>query len=135
MSNNQKSDIVNVNKIFYGLGLCEDKLKYFYNIFKNGSLFILKIDVEIKGMKIQKIFNEIYYPLYNKTPSFLWKIENKNLLYNKKAECFCEIKLKLPFIDDIEFNKDELIKKFTDIKKMANLGIMKGLKLSLISFV
>ena len=86
-------------------------------------------------MKIQKIFNEIYYPLYNKTPSFLWKIENKNLLYNKKAKCFWEIKLKLPFIDDIEFNKGELIKKFTDIKNMTNLGIMKGLKLSLISFV
>ena len=48
---------------------------------------------------------------------------------------FCEIKLKLPFIDDIKFNKGELIKKFTDIKNMTNLGIMKGLKLSLISFV
>ena len=50
MSNNQKSDIVNVNKTIYGLGLCEDKLKYFYNISKNESLFLLKIDVEIKGM-------------------------------------------------------------------------------------
>ena len=188
-------DIANDNKTILDLGLCEDELKYFYNISKNDSLFIFQIDIEIKGMKIPKIYYEIYYPLYNNTPSILDlsicnhkqidlfipvilndtkdKYNSSSDYYNnicsksdskinfdislkdrkqefidnnmtvcegnckfvdynytiKKAKCFCEIKLKIPFINDIKFNTDELKKSFTDIKNIANLGIMKCYKI------
>ena len=193
-TNKQKSDI-NDNETIFDLGLCEDELKYFYNISKNDSLFIFKIDIEIKGMKIPKIFYEIYYPLYNNTPSILdlsicnykyidllipvilndtidkynsssdyynnicsksdskynidislkdrkqefidnnMTICEENCKFvdynytNKKAKCSCEIKIKLPFIDEIKFNTDDLAKSFLDIKNIANIGIMKCYKI------
>ena len=45
-----------------------------------------------------------------------------------KAKCSCDIKISLPFIDDIKFNKKDLYKSFTDIKNMVNLNVMKCLK-------
>ena len=60
---NQKND-KNKNKTIINLKECEDILKDTYNISKNDSLYILKIDIEQKGMKIPKIEYEIYYPLY-----------------------------------------------------------------------
>ena len=52
--------------IIIDLKECEDMLKYHYNISKNDSLYILKIIKEEKGMKIPKMENEVYYPLYNR---------------------------------------------------------------------
>ena len=49
--------------------------------------------------------------------------------YNSEyAKCSCDIKLSIPFYEDIKFNKDELYKSFTDIKNMANLYILKYFK-------
>ena len=59
---NQKND-KNKNKTIINLKECEDILKDIYNISKNESLYILKIDIEQKGMKIPKIEYEVYYPL------------------------------------------------------------------------
>ena len=49
--------------------------------------------------------------------------------YNtKKAKCSCDIKLSIPLIDDIKFNKDDLYKGFIDIKNNLNLNVMKCFK-------
>ena len=45
------------------LGECEIKLKEAYNISKNDSLYILKIDIKQEGYYIPKIEYEVYYPL------------------------------------------------------------------------
>ena len=63
-TDNQKNSENNKNKTVIDLKGCEDKLKEKYNISKNNSLYILKIDVEQKGMKIPKIEYEVYYPLF-----------------------------------------------------------------------
>ena len=47
------------------LSECENKLKGEFNISKNNSLYILKIDVKQEKIKIPKIEYELYYPLYN----------------------------------------------------------------------
>ena len=46
------------------LGECEDKIKEEYNIPKNKSLYILKLDIKQEGYKIPKIEYEVYYPLF-----------------------------------------------------------------------
>ena len=43
----------------------------------------------------------------------------------EKANCSCLTKIELPLIEDIKFNKDKLIKKFTDINYITNLQVMK----------
>ena len=46
------------------LGDCEIELKRHYDIPLNDSLYILKIDVPLDGMKIPKIEYEVYYTIY-----------------------------------------------------------------------
>ena len=55
---NQDKNVTTIN-----LGMCEDKLREYYNISHNDSLYILKIDVEQEGMKIPKIEYDIYSKL------------------------------------------------------------------------
>ena len=57
--NQKNSNSTNLTTI--NLGDCEDKLKTKYNIPKRDSLYILKIDVNQKGIKIPKIAYEVYY--------------------------------------------------------------------------
>ena len=47
---------------------------------------------------------------------------------NEKAKCSCPTKIKLPFIDNIKFDKNKLFKRFTHIKRFINLGVMKCYK-------
>ena len=47
---------------------------------------------------------------------------------NEIAKCSCNMKISLPFIEDIVFDKNKLYKKFTDIKNIANLNLMKCYK-------
>ena len=63
---NQKDGETNKNESTINLGQCEIKLKEYYKIPINNSLYILKLDVVQKGMKIPKIEYEVYYPLYGK---------------------------------------------------------------------
>ena len=49
------------------MGDCEDKIKEEYGIPKSKSLYILKIDVKQKGLKIPKIEYEVYYPLFGES--------------------------------------------------------------------
>ena len=74
------------NETSIDLGNCEFNLKEEYNIPKNETLFILKIDNIIKGMKIPKIEYEIY-SLLNELYLIklnLTKCENEKIkIYNK----------------------------------------------------
>ena len=58
---NQKNN-ENTGKTAINLGECEYKLKWFYNISINDSLYIIKLDIKEEGMKIPKIEYEVYYP-------------------------------------------------------------------------
>ena len=52
--------------------------------------------------------------------------------YNKtstKVKCSCEIKIKLPIIEDIKFDKNKLKDSFIDIKSIMNLDVMKCYKI------
>ena len=62
--NQNKNEKLNTNKTTINLAECETKLKSFYNISINDSLYIFKFDKKIEGMKIPKIEYEVYYPLY-----------------------------------------------------------------------
>ena len=58
--------------------------------------------------------------------------ENCNLIdydYNTEiAKCSCIVKLSLPFINDIVFDKNKLYQSFTDVKNIINLHLMKCYK-------
>ena len=58
--------------------------------------------------------------------------ENCELInYNdliKKVNCSCEIKVSLPTIEDIKFDKNVLYRRFKDIKNIANINILKCFK-------
>ena len=63
-SENQKNENSS-NYTSINLGECEMKIIDEYNIPKNKSLYILKIDVKQNGLKIPKIVYEVYYPLFD----------------------------------------------------------------------
>ena len=46
----------------------------------------------------------------------------------KKALCSCQIKIKLPFISEINIDKNRLYNSFANIKNIANLNLMKCYK-------
>ena len=83
--NEQKKFINNETSI--DLENCELILKEEYNISKNTTLYILKIEIEIKGMKIPKTEYEIYYFPFNGLDQIklnLTKCKNENIvLFNK----------------------------------------------------
>ena len=58
--------------------------------------------------------------------------ENCELInYNsalEKVKCSCDMKINIPLISDIKFNKDKLYKSFTDIKSIINIKILKCFK-------
>ena len=56
--NNQNNNVTTIN-----FGDCENKIKEYYGIQINKSLYILKIDITEEGMSIPKIEYEVYYPL------------------------------------------------------------------------
>ena len=43
----------------------------------------------------------------------------------KKAKCECQVKIKLPLLPEIIYNKDRLINNFIDIKNSTNFKVMK----------
>ena len=184
----------NENITCINLGSCENKLKKFYNISYNNSLYITKVVLKEEGMKIPKIEYEVYYPLYDneliqlnltickdtridisipvhidknldrynsssdyynnicsKTNSDFGTdisltdrkkqfIENNMTLCeescnlidynytNEKAKCSCLVKLKIPLLEEIKFDKNKLYKSFIDVKNFANINLMKCYK-------
>ena len=65
-TDNQKNE-KSMNITTINFGECEDRIKEKYDIPKNKSLYILKIDVKQKGLKIPKIEYEVYYPLFGES--------------------------------------------------------------------
>ena len=49
----------------------------------------------------------------------------------EKAKCSCLIKINIPFVDTIKFDKKKLLKSFTDINNFANIKFMKCYKIVL----
>ena len=62
-TSNQKNNIY-INKSTIDLMECEAKLKKYYKIPLNRSLYILKVDIGLEGMRIPKIEYQVYFPLY-----------------------------------------------------------------------
>ena len=90
---NQKNE-KSSNSTTIDLGDCETKIKDEYDIPKDKSLYILKIDVKQKDIKIPKIAYEVYYPLYGDN---LIKL---NLTACKDSKI--EISIPVPLTDDID---------------------------------
>ena len=192
---NQKNNLIeNKNKTIIDLIECENKLISDKIIPNNSTLYIVKIDIEEKGMKIPKVEYEVYYTLnnsyfikldlsvcknikidistpvkinenidkYNSSSDYHNNIcsktksnkgadislndrhnlfvennmtlceEDCNLVeYNQtteRAKCSCLVKISLPLIEDIKFDKNKLLKSFTDINNIANIHFMKCYK-------
>ena len=194
--NQMKNFKENKNKTIINLQQCEERLKSVNNIPQDISLYILKLDLEEKGMKIPKVEYEVFYlnnnskfiqlnlkecentnidiylPVdlddgteigqYNSSSDYYNNICSKttsnkgtdisltdrknNFIENnltlceedcileeynttsKKAKCNCLIKIKLPLIEHIKFDKKKLYKSFTDINNIANIQFMKCAK-------
>ena len=47
---------------------------------------------------------------------------------NEKAKCSCLIKISLPFIDDIKFDKEKLYNRFKNVVNIANMKLLKCYK-------
>ena len=90
---NQKSEL-NKNKTTINLGECEESLRNYYNISYNDSLYILKIDIEQKGMNIPKLEYEVYSKLKGDKMVKL----NMTVCKDKKIE----ISIPVSINDDIE---------------------------------
>ena len=60
------SNVKKQQEIIIDLNECENKLKIFYNISYNDSLYILIIEKREDGMKIPKVEYGVYHSLYNK---------------------------------------------------------------------
>ena len=52
-----------------------------------------------------------------------------NYIY-KKAKCSCEVKIDLPLLEDIKFDKEQLKNNFKDINNIANIKFMKCYKIA-----
>ena len=100
VSDNQRNKSKNISSI--NLGECENKLKEFYNISKNESLLILKIEVKKKEMKIPRIEYEVFYPLNGKTLSKL----DLNLCNNINIEVYIPIEIDDKDIDRYNSSSD-----------------------------
>ena len=78
-------------------------------------------DINLKDRKNEFIYNNMSLCEENCKLSYY----NYN---TEKAKCSCDIKMKIPLIDDIKFNKDEFFKRFIDIKNIMNIKILKCFK-------
>ena len=174
------------------LGKCENKLREHYDIPKNVSLVIVKIDAFVEGYKIPKIKYEIYNSETKKKLNLsicdgmkmnksipvninendLFKYDPKSNYYNdlcytcksenksdktlklrkreyiennmtlceedcefkgyetdtKNVICECPITIDILKISEIKIDKDKLYSKFTDVKNIMNLNLMKCYK-------
>ena len=80
-----------------------------------------KIDISIKDRRNEFIQNNMTICE-----------EDCNLVdYNyttKKVKCSCLVKIKIPFITEIKFDKDKFYKSFTNINNILNIDLMKCYK-------
>ena len=98
--NNKKNEKINNTDI--DLGDCEVKLKKKYDIPREKSLYILKKEITIEGMKIPKFDYGVYYPLYNSTLVLL----NLSICLYTKIVISYPMKLDEEKIDKYDLNSD-----------------------------
>ncbi len=91
----------------------------YYNISENDSLYILKIDVIEKGMKIPKIEYEIFYPLNG---SDLVKL-NLSVCQNTKIDIYIPTKINNNDIDKYNPSSDYYNDKCTKATSNENTDI------------
>ena len=63
ISRTKKDNTIDDDDIY--LGVCEDRLKEFYHIPLNDSLYVLRLDINQIGMQIPLLEYEIFYPVNN----------------------------------------------------------------------
>ena len=98
---NQKTEkSKNISTI--NLGECENKIKDEYNIPRNKSLYILKLDIKQEGSKIPKIEYEVYYPLFN---NGLIKL-NMTACENSKIDLSIPVEISENNIDKLNASSD-----------------------------
>ena len=96
---NQKK-IERINNSAIHFGECEDKLKSKYNISKEESLYILKVEIFIEGMKNPKVEYEVYYPLFNSTLILL----DLSVCLNMKIDILYPNKINIGTLDKVDIN-------------------------------
>ena len=88
---NSKANMTNID-----LGECEKKLRDFYNLTKNETLYIIKLDIFQEGLKIPKVVYDVYS-----------KLSGANLIKLNLSVCQnCKISLSIPIV--ITENLDKL---------------------------
>ena len=85
---NQKNNI-HKNISLIDLGLCENLLRNYYNLSSNETLYMIKIEVVQKGLKIPKIEYHVYGPLFGTN---LIKL-NLTACENSKISIFLPMKI------------------------------------------
>ena len=98
---NQKNQ-KNSSKTTIDFKNCENNLKTLYNISKNASLYILRIDTNQTGMKIPIIEYEIYYPLNDTN---LVKL-NLSICQNDKIDLYFSVEIDDDNLDKYDTNSD-----------------------------
>ena len=129
------------NKSQLDLNYCKDlKIKVFLPC-------IIDENNEFKYNSSSDYYNDICYPYTTEDDTDITLsdrkneyIDNnmflceKNCEYNgydsntKKAKCECDIKINLPLISEIKFNKEKLLNKFINLDEITNLKIIKCYK-------
>ena len=85
---NQKINI-NKNITIIDLGICENLLRHYYNLSKNETIYMKKIEVVQEGLKIPKIDYDVYSPLFGTNLKKL----NLTVCGNNKISIFLPIKI------------------------------------------
>ena len=110
----------NKNKTAIILGKCEKKLKDFYNIPDESSLYIMRIDINQKSLNIPRIEYEIYFPLNEEN-----KLEKLNLSVCKgtEIELFIPVNISNDEIDKYNPNSDYYTNKCSKVTSQNGTDI------------
>ena len=122
-------------------------LSYCKNTKVDISIPIILNDTLDKYDKNSNYYNDICYTTTSKIGTDISLKDRKNEFINnnmticeenciiknydndlKKVKCSCEIKINIPLIDEIKFDKGELLKRFKDITTIANIKMIKCFK-------
>ena len=122
-------------------------LSYCKNTKVDISIPIILNDTLDKYDKNSNYYNDICYTTTSKIGTDISLKDRKNEFINnnmticeencilknydndlKKVKCSCEIKINIPLIDEIKFDKGELLKRFKDITTIANIKMIKCIK-------
>ena len=93
----------------------------YYNNICNKTYKFKKVDITLKDRRFDFINNNM--SLCEEICEFI----DYNFMI-EKVKCSCLVKINLSLLKDIKFDKDKLLKSFTDFKNIANIMLMKCYK-------